>query len=168
MEPREENSASLEDMASRRVELSHDPLYGEFLDDLCRVGKYPAEFAEKAAEAVLCVFDQELNASTAKDPASKLPVALQELLRSCNRVGEQPPEGFDPETLIYSVAADLDVSDDEAEAAIRNVFAAVRHRLSHGQIGYVARKLPAKIQNLWYGHEHAERRLGPTGKPRDR
>jgi uncharacterized protein (DUF2267 family) len=168
MDPTQENAPFLEDLASRRVELLNNEAYDSFLLELCRLGKYSVEFAERAATSVLCVFDQELFAGNARNPDSTMPDVLKELVRGCNRPGELPPEGFDPETLLYTVADDLDVSDEKAEEVVRNVFAAVRRQLTHGQIELVARKLPSKIQNLWFGHEHAERRLGPTGKPRDR
>lgn len=167
-EPGNENPAFLDDLASRRSELAGSAIYNHFLDDLCKLGGYERAFAERAATSVLCIFDQQLFAADVKDPERALPRPLLELMRGCSRPGEYPGEAFDPETLETSVADDLELDPEQTEVVIRNVFGAVRKALTHGQSGFVARKLPAKIQNLWYGHEHAERRLGPTGKPRDR
>lgn len=163
-----ENEAFLEDQATRRFELAGSQIYQAYLDDLCRLGKYDRDFAERASASVLCVFHEQLASANVRDPDSTLPAELRELMLGCARPGEVPGEAFDPETLEFTVAADLDLDVERTEEIIRNVFAAVRRQLTHNQVGYVARKLPAKIQNLWYGHEHAERQLGPTGKPRDR
>lgn len=163
-----ENEAFLEDLATRRIELSASQTYETFLDDLCRIGKYDRDFAERASTSVLCIFHDELAAANVRDPDSTLPAVLQELVRGCARPGELPGEAFDPETLEFSVGDDLDLDPEAAADVIRNVFAAVRRQLTHNQVGYVARKLPAKIQNLWYGHARIEPDLGPTGKPRDR
>lgn len=163
-----DNEAFQEDLATRRIELADSPVYAQFLDDLCRLGKYDRDFAERAAASVLCVFHEELAAAAVRDPDRSLPGVLRELVRGCARPGEIPGEAFDPETLAFTVGADLDLDDRGAADVIRNVFAAVRRQLTHNQVGYVARKLPAKIQNLWYGHARIEPDLGPTGKPRDR
>jgi uncharacterized protein (DUF2267 family) len=163
-----DNSAFQEDLATRRNELTESPVYEAFLADLGKIGGYDRDFAEQASTSVLCILDQELVASNISNPEERLPAVLQDLMRGCNRPGERPPEGFDPETLIYTVGADLDLDPEPAQAVVRNVFAAVRHQLTHGQVGFVARKLPSKIQNLWYGHEKADARFETDTKPRDR
>lgn len=164
----EENLPFLEDLAASRQEERINPTYRKFLDDLIHASKYDRDFAEKAATSVLGVLDEQLNATLVSNPEERLPYTLQELIRWSRRPGEQPFEAFDPETLIYSVGADLDLDAPQAEGVVRTVLTAVRKQLTKGQAEFVGRKLPAKIQNLWFGHEHADPRFESDLKPRDR
>jgi uncharacterized protein (DUF2267 family) len=168
MAPEREHPALDEDLATRRVELAHSARYHAFLADLSRAGDYDPAFAERASTSVLCILDQYLVAGTPRDPDANIPLAFQELLRGCARPGEQAGEAFDRESLVFSVADDLDIHDELAEEVVRTVCEAARRQLTRGQAEFLGRRFPARIQNLWFGHAHAEPPLEPGQKPRDR
>jgi uncharacterized protein (DUF2267 family) len=102
-----------------------------------------------AASAVLCVLAQRLTGGEAQDLVAALPKGLRTHLEGCVRYPLEQAEPFDRAEFLRRVANHLQVTEPQAEAIARAVFAAVQRRLPSVEVHDVASQLPRDLKDLW-------------------
>lgn len=123
--------------------------YKTFINALCQPGDLEQGEAECAAVAVLCALESRIQPQESQDMEAQLPRKLQELLTHCRHGKQQAPQRFDKEAFLERIAAELDVTPEQAESLARRVFATVRDQISDGESQDVEGQLPADIADLW-------------------
>lgn len=139
-----------DDIRRQRHEAHLQRSFKSFIKDVCAAGGFSEEFAVRAATAVMCRLEQRIQPNEALDLEAQLPEKFVSLIMLCSSTGTgKPAAEFGKEGFVRRVASDLEVSDLEAETIARAVFAAVRARVSEGEIEDVAAQLPADLETLW-------------------
>jgi len=141
-----------EDLQSAREQHHEGHLettYKTFINDLCLPGDLRQDEAEGAAVAVLCTLESRIQPQESRDLEAQLPEKLQELLTHCRHGKQEAPQRFDKEAFLERIAADLDVTPEQAESLARRVFATVRDQISDGESQDVEGQLPPDIADLW-------------------
>lgn len=134
----------------RRHEARASATYHEFLTlASAELGLSPKD-CEPVITAVLSALEQRLPFDEMSDLASQLPYKLRELLASCleERMSLLPREIGQAEFLAM-VARDLDVSPEEAELRVRDVFRVLAQTVSAGEIEQVRNVLPRALRAMW-------------------
>ena len=104
--------------------------------------------ATNTAATVLCLLSQRLIGEEARDLHAQLPQKVREILTQC-RVHEGSQEKFGRAEMVSSVAQDLGLPLDAAEARIRAVFKVVAAHVSEGEVKQVIHGLPRRMRDLW-------------------
>ena len=117
--------------------------YQAFLKDVEHVGAMPKELAERAAVAVLSVFERRIVPAGARHLEAQLPSTLRELLEHLSQ------RKFGRAAFFRMVADDLGMSAHEVEPIVRAVFRVVRSKVSEGEARDVAAELPRDLAELW-------------------
>lgn len=138
-----------EELRKQRHESRTGSTYKNFLKELCSLGNWEEDFAEKAAVSVLCHLQQRIMADEAKDMRAQLPFKLQELLKSCTLHEGRQVDKFGREELFRRVGEDLGQDPKQCEQVVRTVFTCVRTHLSEGEAEDVANQLPKDLEELW-------------------
>ncbi|SEL12798.1 DUF2267 domain-containing protein [Halomonas daqiaonensis] len=142
-----------EEELQREREVRHEghleTTYKTFINELCLPGDLRQDEAECAAVAVLCTLESRIEPEESQDMEAQLPQKLRELLAHCRHGKEEAPQRFGKKTFLERIAADLDVSAEEAESLTRRVFTTLRDQISDGEIQDVEGQLPPDIADLW-------------------
>lgn len=145
-----ESQRGTEDLRQQRHESRTSSTFMDFVRDLCAQGNWSEEEAIRNAASVLTRLEQRLTGEEASNLAAQLPFKLQEILAEAGRPASgKPIEKFHKGDYVAAIARDLGKSADQAETIIRNVFTAVRSRVSEGEAGDVESQLPKDLKPLW-------------------
>jgi uncharacterized protein (DUF2267 family) len=104
---------------------------------------------EDAVSAVMCVLTQRISGGEARDVAESLPGRARRLLQRCPRHHLERPDVFGLAGFIERVGRHLKVSNGEAEAVTRAVFAVARQWLPPKEVADIASQLPSDLRALW-------------------
>ncbi len=133
----------------QRHEAHLESSYKAFINELRQPGDMEQGDAERAAVAVLSALENRIHPDESQDMEAQLPQKLRELLAHCRHGKEEAPQRFDKEAFIDRVAAELDVTPEQAESVARRVFATVRDQISEGESQNIEGQLPPDIADLW-------------------
>jgi uncharacterized protein (DUF2267 family) len=109
----------------------------------------PGVRGTEASSGVLCVLAQRLSGGEARDLVASLPPGLRARVDVCARHRGERGEVFDRAEFLRRVATHLNVTEPQAEAITRAVFAVVRRRLPSKEVQDVASQLPRELRTLW-------------------
>lgn len=138
------------DIRQQRHESRTNTTLMEFVRDLRARGNWSQDEAIRNTESVLTLLERRLTSEEASDLEAQLPFKVRELLAGSGRAKSGAPvEKLHKEDFVSAIAQDLECSDEEAESIIRNVFAAVRSRISEGEANDVESQLPKDLKPLW-------------------
>jgi uncharacterized protein (DUF2267 family) len=140
-----ETREPISERAEQRHESRASSTYKAFLKDLCALGGFDEQFAERAAVSVLSKLQERIYSQEAEDLEAQLPLKLRELLQQTRRHEGKPEAKFGKDEFIEMIGDDLGKSPDEAEAIVRTVFATVRSGISEGEANDVADQLPQEL-----------------------
>jgi uncharacterized protein (DUF2267 family) len=91
------------------------------------------------------------------DLKEALPESLRDLVNSCPRNRQDPPEKFDRHEFLHRIAERLHINDYEAEPVVRAVFHALQEDIPavRREVDDVEKQLPHDLKELWrIGHIH--------------
>jgi len=108
----------------------------------------PAVPGTEAASAVLYVLAQRLSGGESRDLVVSLPPALRARVEVCVMHRGEKGEVFDRAEFLRRVATHLNVTEPQAEAIARAVFAAVQRRLPSKEVQDMASQLPRDLRAL--------------------
>jgi uncharacterized protein (DUF2267 family) len=140
----------IEEARRRRSEAHRATTYGTFMNELCSVGGYSREGAEKAALCVLNLLHHRIQEGEASNLEAQLPATLRELLQAYDRPMPLKPRQVGRQEFLTLVGEELELSPQEAEVVARDVLGIVRQHVSEGEATQIERELPPDMRNLWW------------------
>lgn len=120
--------------------------YARFVRNIADAGGYSMPEAELYAVAVIATLEERLSIREVCDLEAQLPSRFDEILAFQPLVGMP---AMDRPQFCERVAARAGVTDAQAEAVARTVFAVLRSRISEGEWRRVEAQLPGGLRELW-------------------
>jgi uncharacterized protein (DUF2267 family) len=120
--------------------------YARFVRNIADAGGYTMAEAELYAVAVIATLEERLSIRDVCDLEAQLPSRFDEILAFQPLVGMP---AMTRDQFCERVAARAGVTDAQAEAISRTVFAVLRSRISDGESDQVAQHLPPDLRELW-------------------
>lgn len=144
-----ERPGSSPDIRAQRHESRTAQTYTFFLRDLEKRAGVDRDLAERAAQSVLCLVEQRILDTEAKQLEAQLPEKVRQLLKRCAKHEGKPAKKYGLLEFLSTVADELDTTPNEAERLARAVLGTVREHITEGEAEDVIGQLPADLQALW-------------------
>lgn len=105
--------------------------------------------ALRALRAGLHALRDRLPPAEAVDLGAQLPMLIRGLYYEGWRLGERPPHGAEPATLLAAVRDELGDPTLRAEDAVRVTIRVLAAHVTEGELDDVAHALPRRLAELW-------------------